>query len=39
MDKKVDEKKLKALDEVKLHPGDLAAKYKKYSKDRSRFRS
>lgn len=33
-DKKVDEKKLKALNEVKLHPGDLAAKYKKYSKDR-----
>ena len=34
MDKKVDEKKLKALEEVKRYPGDLAAKYKKYSKDR-----
>lgn len=34
-DEKVDEKKLKALDEVKLNPGDLATKkYKKYSKDR-----
>lgn len=33
-DEKVDEKKWKALDEVKRYPGDLAAKYKKYSKDR-----